>query len=157
MNNKRGFSLIEMLIVVLIFGILGVITTQIITLSVRTAGKSESTVKVREDLNHVIGVMERELRNASNVNCSDDHHTINYLNAANSWVSFSCAGSADSMYVASASAAQITGTDTSITICNFSCPTDSSVTIELQANNAAKSGVESAVVDISTQINLRNY
>ena len=151
----QGFSLVEMLVVICIFGILGIITTQIITLSVRSSGKSESIVKVREDLNHVMGVMERELRNASDVNCSEDSHTINYLNAANSWASFSCAGSAGNMYVASASA-QITGNDINITNCSFAC-NPPLVTINLTAQNTNKTGVEAATVDISTQIDLRNY
>jgi len=163
-NKQLGFSLFEMLIVIFIFGVLGALTTQIIMLSLRSSAKSESLVKVREDLNSTLAVMEREVRGASSVTCDPDTGVVNYINAQGHPGSFACtsqAQPADTFFVASASA-RITGSDVVITDCNFTCNTSSSggppsVSIELVGHNNNKSGVEVASMSVSTQIYLRNY
>jgi prepilin-type N-terminal cleavage/methylation domain-containing protein len=157
----RGFSLFEMLIVIFIFGVLGALTTQIIMLSLKSSAKSESLVKVREDLNSTLAIMEREIRGASSVTCDPDTGVINYTNAQGHPGSFACSQLDDNYFVASASA-RVTGSNVVITRCSFICNLSTSggppsVSIEMVAHNNNKSGVEAANISVSTQIYLRNY
>ena len=64
MNKKtlKGMSLLEILIVVAVFSILGVIVTRSVLLTLRGSKKSESQVKVRENVSFSLGVIERQLR-----------------------------------------------------------------------------------------------
>lgn len=158
--SEVGFSLFEMLVVIMIFGILGTLTTQIIMLSLRSANKSESLVKVREDLNNTLAVMEREIRGASKIISCDDN-VVSYTNSQNNPGSFSCLGVDGDWYVAKGTD-RMTGNDIKVTACSISCTTGSSdgppsVTVNLTAHNTNKSGIESANMDTSTQIYLRNY
>lgn len=149
--KEDGMSLIEILIVVTIFAILGIITTRAIFLTLQGSKKSESTVKVRENLNYSLGVIERQLRNANSVvDCSAN--VINYTDQNGNPASFSCVntGSANS-YIASGSA-RLTGDSVNIISCEFNCPPTVStnppeVTISLEAQG----------VSLSTQIFLRSY
>ena len=63
-----GYSLIELLVVTLVFTILAVIATQTLQTSLRSTTKSENIVKVRENLSYALDVMTRSLRNAKVVN-----------------------------------------------------------------------------------------
>ena len=161
--GRQGFSLFEMLIVIFIFGILGALSTQIIMLSLRSSAKSESLVKVREDLNYTLSVMEREIRGASSITCPDTN-TLNYTNSLGLPGSFVCLTSDNTTYYVASGSAQVrmTGTDVSMSTCSFECDEGSansppSVTINLQAKNTNKSGVETANMSVETQIYLRNY
>lgn len=155
----------EMLIVIFIFGLLGALTTQIIMLSLRGANKSESLVKVREDLNSTLAVMEREIRSASSITCSQDSNNntvVSYNNALGLPGSFTCVSQGDSNFYVASVSARMTGSDIQITDCEFTCDTNASggtpsLTIDLSAKNTNKTGVESANMSVSTQIYLRNY
>jgi len=155
-KNTKGFSLFEMLMVTLILGILGAVTTQIIFLALKSSTKSESTVFVRENLNYAMSIMERELRNASSISCTSESR-IDYKNFLGLDSSFSCTET----QIASNSA-QMTGDNISITGCNFLCDQavagrPAAVTIHLSAKNTNKSGADASAADISTKIYLRNY
>ena len=70
---QKGMSLLEILVVVAIFSILGVIVTRSVLLTLRGSKKSESQVKVRENVNYALAVIERQLRNADSiVTCPND-------------------------------------------------------------------------------------
>lgn len=183
----EGFSLIELLVVITVFAVLGLLSTQAILLTLRGANKSESSIKVRENLDYAVAVMERQLRNAESVTSCDDNE-IDYKDINNNPATFSCVigSGADSSetpadsdmpdtsdtpdtqsvepntgYIASSSA-RLTSSDIIVSQCSFSCTTAEngvppSVTIDISAHEANKKGIESAGVTLTTEISLRTY
>ena len=163
-GHQEGISLLEILVVVTIFAVLGIITTRAVLLTIQGSKKSESLVKVRENLDYSMGVVERNLRNANSVTeCPlTDPKIINYIDQSGSSSSFSCIniGSTDS-YIASGSA-RLTSDAVEITVCSFSCNPGTSanppvVNVTLEAKDANAVGVQGATVSTSTQIYLRSY
>lgn len=160
MKNKKGFSLIEILVVLTVFALVAVLSFQSIFLSLRGARKSDASVKVRETMDFAIGTIERHLRNADSITSpcnSSTLSTIAYLDANRQPATFSCTGG----YVASGSA-QLTTTGITISPCNFVCTTSSTglpsvVTVNMTGTDTGTSGAEGAKVTISTKIYLRNY
>ncbi|MGA3292117.1 MAG: prepilin-type N-terminal cleavage/methylation domain-containing protein [Candidatus Microgenomates bacterium] len=160
----KGFSLIEIMVVITIFAILGILVTGSIILTLQGTQKSESLIRARENLNYSLGVIERNIRNANSIpDCSGTaSNTISYLDENGNPASFSCVNTgSDDSYVASSSA-RLTSSVIKITDCSFICtPPDSDnpplVTINLSVQDASASGILGASVTASTQIYLRNY
>jgi prepilin-type N-terminal cleavage/methylation domain-containing protein len=159
--KSKGLSLIEILVVVAVFAILGVIATRSVLLTLRGTKKSESVVKVRENLNYALAVIERQLRNSESVACGQPG-TVNYKDSSGVDTYFFCenVGPA-SGYIASGSA-RLTSSDITITACSFTCsPSDSStlpsVTIFLIGQSVGTTGTEGSQVSVQTQIFLRTY
>ena len=163
-KNQDGMSLLEILVVVTIFAILGIITTRAVFLTLQGSKKSESLVKVRENIDYSVGVIERNLRNANSiVQCpNQDPNIISYVDQNGGMGSFSCVnvGNNDS-YIASGSA-RLTSDSISVTSCNFACSLGSTtnpptVNISIIAQDASASGIQNSTVTTSTQVSLRSY
>lgn len=155
----KGISLIEILVVITIFAVLGILTTRSIFLTLQGSKKSESMVRVRENLNYSMGVIERQLRNANSiVDCTSN--VINYIDQNGNPTSFSCVLGIDSR-IASGSA-RLTSDAVEITNCSFTCTLGIStnpplVNITIEGQDATAVGIQNTKVSTSTQIYLRNY
>jgi prepilin-type N-terminal cleavage/methylation domain-containing protein len=163
-STNKGMSLLEILVVVAIFAVLGIITSRAIILTIGGSKKSESLVKVRENLNYTLGILERQIRNANTVTeCpNSDINLINYTDQNGTPATLSCVnvGTIDG-YVASASA-RLTSGEINITNCAFVCQAGDStnppsITITLEAQSKNSSGVQGTKVTSTTQVFLRNY
>lgn len=161
---QAGLSLLEILVVITIFAGLGIMTTRAIFLTLQGSKKSESLVRVRENLDYSLGVVGRQLRNADNVSeCPlSDPGIINYIDQDGNSSSFSCVnmGSTDP-YLASGSA-RLTSNVVKITTCNFSCTPGQnanphSIIVNLEAEDTASVGIQNSKVSTSLQMSLRNY
>jgi prepilin-type N-terminal cleavage/methylation domain-containing protein len=168
--NKKGLSLLEVLVVITIFAVLGILVTQSVILTLQGSKKSESIIRVRENLDYSLNIIERQIRNASFVyedstyltQCSGTASTAIYYkdqNGKNS--SFSCVNiGAGNSYIASGSA-RLTSDTIKVTSCSFVC-TQGTMTnpallkVDLTMQEASASGIQSANVSASTQIYLRN-
>ena len=151
---NKGMSLIEILMTMTIFALLGMIVTSAIALSMKGTRKGESTIKVRESLDYALAIIERQLRNAEKVEpCSNsDPHVLNYLDRDGAATSFSCVGvgGADG-YLASGSA-RLTTTDAAISACSLVCQTGTySTPPQVQVD------LTSGSVTLTTKIDLRTY
>ena len=142
----KGISLIETLIVIGVFAVLGILSTSAVLLSLKGSNKGESQIKIRENLDYAVSVIERQLINASSVtSCTST--SVLYQDSLGAGGSFSCTGD----YIASGSA-RLTSDEISVSACSFSCTAGTAsnppkVAIDVQAGN----------VSISTEINLRTY
>lgn len=67
MKNQKGFTLIEMLVVIAIITIIGTISTQIILSLIRSNNKTNIQNEVRQNGAFVIDYLERDIRSASSV------------------------------------------------------------------------------------------
>lgn len=160
----KGISLIEILIVIGIFAVLGILSTRVVLLSLSGAKKGDAQIKVRENVDYAISIMERQLRNAGSITpCPNLNPLIlNYNDSSDAAASFSCLNMGSAGYIASGSA-RLTSDEVKITSCSFVCSAGTQsappkVSIDIQAVDAASSGSkEGASVSISTEINLRTY
>ena len=168
-HTRYGMSLIEILIVVGIFAILGILTTRAVLLTLGGGKKTETLIKIRENLNYALGTVERQLRNADSIAASDctnaDTSKIYYYDQTGTRTPFSCLnlGAATIGYVASGSAnLKLTGDTIDITSCTFTCTVGtagnpSSVKIDLTAQDSEVVGISNSTVTSGTTVFLRNY
>lgn len=160
---KKGVSLIEILIVVAIFAVLGLLISRVILTTLRGSNRSDSLVKVRDNLDYALSVMERQIRNAESVSpCPNpDTDRIDFRDSNGIATYFACTNVGNSGYVASGSA-RLTNDQVAITTCSLVCTPASgrvppSVDISLEARGANQTGVERAIVTAVTKIFLRTY
>jgi prepilin-type N-terminal cleavage/methylation domain-containing protein len=162
--RQSGMSLLEILVVVSIFAILGIITTRSVLLTLQGSKKSESIVRVRENLDYSMGIIERQIRNANSLTAcpNPDPSSISYVDQTGATSTFSCVGTGTpNSYIASGSAI-LTSNEIEIVGCQFTCSpsTDANppvVFISLEAKDVSATGVQNTSVSTSTQIYLRNY
>jgi len=167
MKNNSGFSLIEMLVVVMIFSVLTILATQSLATSLRGTRKSESVGNVRENIEFAMSIMERSLRSAKDLDCdSSSSSKLVYKTPSNVEARFECSG----VNIASASGASsvllINNSDVEIMGCggatSFVCNKGlggkpDSVEIRVTAQDVENRGIESAMYTSQTKILLRNY
>lgn len=160
---KKGVSLIEILIVVAIFAVLGLLISRVILTTLRGSNRSDSLVKVRDNLDYALSVMERQIRNADSVSpCPNPDPTrVDFRDSNGIAAYFACTNVGPSGYVASGSA-RLTSDQVAITACSLTCTPAAgrvppSVDISLEARGANQTGVERAMVTIATKIFLRTY
>ena len=169
MNKKKivktiqGFSLLEILVVITVFSMLAILTTQAVILTLRGTKKSESLTKVRGNIDYSLAVIERNIRNADSiVECPNTDQTIiSYTDENGSITSFSCASDSDGGYIASASG-RLTNSEVDVTSCSFVCEdavgeTNPAVTVSVSARDSVLSALEGGEITISTKIFLRSY
>ena len=123
-TNLQGFSIIEMLVVIAVFSILAIVTTQTLSLSLRGSRKSDAQSRARQNVDYAISTMERLLRNSKSITgaCGSQ---INYVDEYDKAGRFRCMCSGSDCYIASGSAnLRITSSEVTITNCSnvFSCP-----------------------------------
>lgn len=164
---KKGFSLIETLVVVVMFAVLATIAAQSTSLSLRSARKSDSLSDVRGNLDNAISVMERALRNSQGITsaCNGVPGTrIDFLDEYEVATYFRCLNMTTTGYVASGSA-RLTSDQIDLETCQITCttPTSSSpaiVDIVLSATNSNATGLsnqDKSSITVDTRVNLRVY
>ncbi len=163
-KSKSGVSLIEILVVITVFAVLGILATRAILLSLVGSRKGDAQIKVRENVDYAVSVMERQLRNAESVSpcleIPEPVSVINYNDSDNNPSSFTC--NIIEGYIASGSA-RLTSDEIEITSCTFTCTegtasTPPKVAIDIKAQDAGTQGSkEGSSVTVATEINLRTY
>jgi prepilin-type N-terminal cleavage/methylation domain-containing protein len=163
-KSEKGMSLLEILVVVAIFAVLGILVTRSVILTLQGVKKTESLVRARENLDYSLGIIERQLRNASAVpQCPNtDLHVINYLDQTGTPASFSCINPGGSNSSIASGSATLTTSTVNIVSCSFICTpsvnaTPPVVSISLGVQDALATGIQGSEVTADTQISLRNY
>ena len=172
---SKGFSLIEMLIVMMIFSILAVLATSSLATSLNGTRKSESLGHVRENIEYAMSIMERSLRAAKDLDCDASSSTrIVYKTANNIEASFEIVDCFippnDRGNIASASGGisrNLVIEDDVMVVCGllnsrFTCNQGisgkpDSVTIRITAEDIEAQGAGAVSYSSETQILLRNY
>jgi prepilin-type N-terminal cleavage/methylation domain-containing protein len=175
---KKGFSVIEVLVVVGVFAIIGILATQSTTLSLRSTKKSDSIVLVKQELDNASGNIERLLQTASAViigkDCTTDHTatpSVGFRNSNGFRGDIACIDSPPSDFpsnndprIASSSGETInynqrlTSSKILITECSFICFSQNSQTyvdFSISANAKGIVGAEGASVTTSKKILVR--
>ena len=68
-QSDAGFSLLEVLVVISLVAVIAVTATQLLFTSLSGSGKASSLAVVKQNGDHAIGVIERNIRNAASVDC----------------------------------------------------------------------------------------
>lgn len=162
-GKRMGFSLVELLVVVAVFTIIAVISTQALILSLRGSKKSESLGLVRENLDYALAIVERNLHSAADISpCPNtDTSIISYTDRTGVVTTFSCQDVGGDGYIASGSG-RLTSDEVNVTACTFTCSSGSvtvppSVRIAVTAEDANVSGAEGGQVTTDTKVLLRIY
>ena len=159
---QKGISLIEILITVTIFAVLGILVTRSVALTLQSSKKSEAMVAVRENLDYSMSVIERQIRNANSISCTPPYLVLAYTDQNNQSSAFSCQGTAQNYSVASGSAMLTSIAMVKITACSFTCGAGTStnqpyVNVTLTGQSATLTGSQSSPETVNTRIYLRNY
>ncbi len=160
---REGYSLIELMVVMSLFTLLILVSTQTLFLSIKQTTKSEALNKVNENVEHVVSVMERQIRNAKSiVQCPNTNtSTISYITSSGVQSSFSCVNTGTDGYITSDSSI-LTDSSISIVSCTITCQLNTaappSVTFNIEAQSkSATLGAEKARATSKTTVLLRQY
>lgn len=163
---QKGFTLIEILIVLVLFAVISVVATQSIFLSIRGSGKSQAQISLREDLDYALAVIERNVRNSDSVSCTGVT-TVTYDATTNARFFCNMAANVNPKRLewddGSGTLKEITPNNLNLTGCSFTCTTGNagvpdSVTISLEAVATPSASLEdAATVSVNTSILLRTY
>jgi prepilin-type N-terminal cleavage/methylation domain-containing protein len=166
--KRNGFTLLEILVVLAIFSILGVVTTSILFTTLRSATKADTLREVKQNGDYAIRVMERLIRNANEVTiCTPAANTLTIVNTDGSRNTFT----AEHVIPADVSKIAINPgvylTNDKVTLeparINFTCthisgqPDVITVSFTLRQAGQAKRVEESAQVSFQTTASLRTY
>lgn len=162
--TEKGMSLMEILVVITIFAVLGILITQSVVLTLQGSKKSESIIRARENLDYSLSIIERQIRSASSVSpCTGLPVTIIYYLDQNGLASsFSCVNTGGSNSFIASGSARLTSNAVKVTSCSFICTPGTManpplITLDVALKEAVASGIQGANVSASTQIYLRNY
>jgi prepilin-type N-terminal cleavage/methylation domain-containing protein len=159
-QKLAGYTLVEMLVVVVVFAVIGLISSETIILTLRGTAKADAISKVRNNLDFAVGAMERQIRGAKLIqSCSNLSMTI--VDQNDSLVTFACISPNVNhlpSYIASSSAS-LTSSNITISSCSFTCTqatstTPAQVTISVTGQDRQS---QNAPVSVTTQITLRTY
>ncbi|BCX14922.1 MAG: hypothetical protein KatS3mg088_605 [Patescibacteria group bacterium] len=155
-----GFTLIEMLVVTGLFAGIAVLVGNLVGTSMKGVRKSESSMKVRSELENAVSIVERSLREAKNnsVSCLDPQNQsprLSFTDQNGISVNLSC--NSNNLVM---NGSDLTGANINLSNCGFDCSSlvsNGVVVINLTASSLGTSGVESDVATVSSRIFLRNY
>lgn len=171
-NTSQGFTLVEMLAVIIVFIFVGGIMLSILVTSLRTSSKTDTLSAVRENGNYVITQMSKTIRDArglvSPFPCVTPTtvSSITILDTDQDQITYTCSilptptpGS-----IASNSASMIDTSVVSVSDCSFTCMQDSEsqlpiiqINFSLKQNNTSKFAEKTiSNVSFQTSVVMRN-
>src|SRR5258708_7040639 len=163
-ENSNGYTLIEMLVVIVIFYVISIVAAQTIILTLKGTYKASAISGVRQNVDYALGAMERQLRGAKSITSVCDGTSasqINFIDQNNNPVVFSCVGVNGNNLPSSIASSSGTLTSNTITIsaCSFVCTASAngnapSVTMSVTAKDLSG---QNAPVTATTQVTLRSY
>jgi type II secretory pathway pseudopilin PulG len=170
---KKGYSVVEILVVVGVFAVIAIIATQSINLSLKSSKKSDSTTLIKQELDYAADNIVRNLQMASKIYCPANVATpsVGFRDIWGFRGDYACIDVVDWLYVlngdkqiASSSGETInygyrlTSNQIDITDCSFTCYTQNSRNfIHFQVTARAKGigSSEGASIETSRDFLLR--
>ncbi|MBI3379591.1 type II secretion system protein, partial [Candidatus Gottesmanbacteria bacterium] len=93
-KSLRGFTLVELLVIVALVGMIGVITSQVFIIGFRSAGKGEIVKEVKQNGDYAMSVMETMVRNAADISpdqvCNANSTSLSIINPDGYTTTFDC-------------------------------------------------------------------
>lgn len=165
-SAQRGFTLVELLVVIAVMSVIGTISTDLFSSVIRGGNKANVINEVKQNGQQALDVMERYIRNAATV--SGPSTTELDLNVADQPVIFKCTGGKITMQVGTAPVRDLTNTNSQSGVkvreCAFTVTLAGTapgvVKIDLTLDQAAADSSRQefkADVKLSTTVSLRTY
>lgn len=79
-KNKKGFSLLEMLVTLVVFAVLMTMIVQVLVLSINAGRRIAGRSKVRGDLSEIAVMIRRDFRNSSRIDQTLCGESISFIN-----------------------------------------------------------------------------
>lgn len=128
LKTNGGFSLVEIMVVTVLFSIVSIITTQSVIVTLRSARKTDAASDVRANLDTAVSTIERQLYNAREILTCNGGSRIDYKDVDNEPAAIYCEITntyghviIESQEITSGAASKITGTNIRVTSCSFTC------------------------------------
>ncbi|HWA51759.1 MAG TPA: prepilin-type N-terminal cleavage/methylation domain-containing protein [Patescibacteria group bacterium] len=164
MKKNKGYTLIEMMVVIIVFSVLAIVVSETVISTLKGTSKSAAISSVRQNLDYAIGSMERQIRGAQSITstCNGAPATqISFIDQNLNPVTFSCNDINSNGQVSNiaSSSASLTSGSISISSCSFTCTNGTtnsppSVLINITASDIKG---QNAPITETTQITLRSY
>ncbi|MBI2268467.1 MAG: type II secretion system protein [Candidatus Blackburnbacteria bacterium] len=161
-TKKYGFTLIEILVVITIFGIVLVVANQMLFSALKGASKSEVTAKVKRDGENVISTMERQLHNARSISCEATEKIVTYKNPLGTTTTFSCIDIGTNNGRVTSGSDTLTSSDVLVSSCSITCdPSNDPKAVLINMTLSEKTGSslrveERSSLNLRTRVLLRN-
>lgn len=154
------------------FAILAVLVTLTIAASLKGSRKSESSSRVRTELEYALGIIERQIRNGTSLTCDSTTGEVSFQDSEGVTAGFVWRteeiDEVDHDYIASRSAdtySHLTGSAVNISQFTAECSGEivgqegvpQSVKITLTGESVGETGSQGSQVTIDTEVMLRNY
>jgi len=152
-SDTKGFTLIEMLVVTVLFAGLAVLVGNMIAISMKGARKSESALKVRVELENAASVFERSIRGAKrgSVNCTSNQ--VSFIDQDDLPIVFTCSPlKKDGVEI-------IDSSKINLRVCDFDCSSIAAGVISINLSGVRSDFVntEGDIATVSARVVLRNY
>jgi prepilin-type N-terminal cleavage/methylation domain-containing protein len=90
---KKGFTLIELMIVVSVVGLIAITTTTIFFAVSRSQRQAELREEIKEDGTYALTVMSKMIRQATSIDCGSQPSQIDIVNPNGASTTFQCSSS----------------------------------------------------------------
>jgi prepilin-type N-terminal cleavage/methylation domain-containing protein len=156
---KKGFSLIEILVVIGLFALIGIVTTQAVLTSLKGSRIVDSEANIRQNVNYAMNVIERNLRNAKSITTPcPNNGAINYQDQDEMAQSISLVTSGNEGYIAINGTNRLTSPQVRVTAFTVTCSpvaNPSQIDMVLTAVDPNATSDEAATVTTSNKVVLR--
>lgn len=173
-KTNRGFTLIEILVVIGLLGIIVAIGSNMFFTTLRSSGKSKTLTRVKQNGDYALSTIERLIRDSEKVItnsdgslCEASMNKIKVKRIDGSEIEFECLDEGIATgYIASTSAvrARLTSDEVKLDSCSFDCSSQGEfypqiVSIDFTLSQAAVTTrlEEQASVNFKTTVNTRNF
>jgi len=147
-QTQLGFTMIEMIVVVSILGLVAVMTSGFLLVSLTAAGKAEVVKEVRQNGNYALSVMEGMILNSRGIGCTSGQNTqaVEVTDANGIITSFICDENEDKKKISSVSGQTIDLTSSSVVVsnCHFDCEGTSGLPVKVHLEFTVQKGGEDA-------------
>ena len=169
--RNKGFTLIEMLVVVGILGIIAVVASNVFFTTLRSSSKTKALTTVKQNGDYALSVMERLIRDSQEVMtnsagqyCVAVMKKIKVKRLDGTEVEFTCEDEGTTNGRMASNSARLTSSEVKVDSCSFDCeskgqfyPQTITINFTLSQNVVTSRPEEQASVNFTTTVSVRNF
>jgi prepilin-type N-terminal cleavage/methylation domain-containing protein len=159
LKENKGYSLMEMIVVISMLGLVGVIVSGFLLSTMKANSKAEITKEVRQNGDYALSVMQGMILNSLSVSCPNST-TIRVTDLNNQLIDFVCNTAEGKI---SSNSASLTGSNVAVKSCSFSCtsspgkPTRVVINFSIGNKGTGLRPEEKSTINFKSEVVTRNY